>query len=59
MGSSQACLAANEKALYWLDLFPVELQRTAEKLIKKKSIVEAVLKGLKLMSQLRPNKVKD
>lgn len=35
MESSQACLAANEKALCWLDLFPVELQRTAEKLLKK------------------------
>lgn len=66
MESSQACLAASEKALQWLDLFPIELQRTSEKLkkklkiiIKKKSVVEAVLKGLKLVSQLRPNKVKD
>lgn len=66
MESSQACLAASEKALQWLDLFPIELQRTSEKLkkklkiiSKKKSVVEAVLKGLKLVSQLRPNKVKD
>lgn len=66
MESSQACLAASEKALQWLDLFPIELPRTSEKLkkklkiiIKKKSVVEAVLKGLKLVSQLRPNKVKD
>lgn len=38
------------------DLFPVKLQRTPEKL--EKSIVGAVLKDLKLVPWLRPNKVK-
>lgn len=39
MESSQACLAASEKALQWLDLFPIELQRTSEKLKKKLKII--------------------
>lgn len=57
MESSQACLSASEKAAHELDFFPVRLQRTSEKF--KKSIVEAVLKDLKLVPWLRPNKVKD
>lgn len=39
MESSQACLTASEKALHWLDLLPVELQRTSEKLKIKKNNV--------------------
>lgn len=31
MEPSQACLNASEKAWHWLDLLPVELQRTSEK----------------------------
>lgn len=57
MESSRACLSASEKAVHELDLFPVILQRTPEKL--KNSIVEAVLKDFKLVPWLRPNKVKD